>query len=291
MRVLVTGASGLLGTALATELRNRGHIVVGVSRAQMPAVDIEVRGDFREPSTLERCDEHSVDAVVHLAAEVGGCTEEAGFEVNVEGTRRLLRHFLERGVSQFVVASSIAAAVGLDRDVVPSRLPVKDSAVSIATDGYGLSKWLMEQVVFYFNRQFPESAFFLPRIGVVLKPDSPAASKETVAKALFPLVSLTTIALEDVVRAFIAALEAVLSPGVHRYNLVSPWIRSPFPVLETLPLLYPNINLAADVSHYSQPEAAYASFFESTLVWEFLGIEPTIDPRGMTRTEEGKMNR
>ena len=33
MKVLVTGASGLIGSALASELRVRGHEVLGVSRS------------------------------------------------------------------------------------------------------------------------------------------------------------------------------------------------------------------------------------------------------------------
>jgi len=280
----VTGASGLVGSALSNGLRERGHVVIGLSRSEMSGVDIEVRGDFRHPESLEEATSHSVDAVVHLAAEVGGCTEQAGMEVNVEGTRRLLRHCLDSGIRRFAIASSIAAAIGLDRRVVPERLPVGDSTDSIATDAYGISKWLMEQLVFYFQRQVPDAMVFMPRIGVVVKPDAAPASIETVQRALFPLISLSTIALEDVVRSFIAALEGPLRPGVHRFNLVSPILRSPLTVQETLPLLFGDQPFSADLSWYDQPGREHASFFESERVWEFLALRPHVDPRTMTST-------
>lgn len=281
MRVLVTGASGLVGSALSSALRQRGHVVIGLSRSEMSEVDNEVRGDFRDAESLAEATSHSIDAVVHLAAEVGGCSEQAGIEVNVEGTRRLLRHCLDSGIRRFAIASSIAAAIGLDRSLVPERLPVGDSAESIATDAYGISKWLMEQLIFYFQRQVPDAMVFMPRIGVVVKPDAPPASIETVQRALFPLISLSTIALEDVVRSFIAALEGPHTPGVHRFNLVSPLLRSPLTVQETLPLLFGDQEITADLSWYGEPGREHASFFESERVWEFLALHPHIDPRTM----------
>jgi uncharacterized protein (TIGR01777 family) len=68
LRLFVTGASGLLGRALSSELAQE-HEVVGLSRAAQESDDVSwVLGDPREPGpwTQEAC---AADAVVHLAGE------------------------------------------------------------------------------------------------------------------------------------------------------------------------------------------------------------------------------
>jgi uncharacterized protein (TIGR01777 family) len=73
MKVLVTGASGLIGAALCDSLRARGEEVVGLSRdpARARAADPGVEWRAWEP-TLERPDPDAfegVDGVVHLLGE------------------------------------------------------------------------------------------------------------------------------------------------------------------------------------------------------------------------------
>ena len=65
MKVLVTGASGLIGSALANELRVRGHEVLGVSRSPSAG---SIGWHQMTPEFME-----NVDAVVNLAGEtIGG---------------------------------------------------------------------------------------------------------------------------------------------------------------------------------------------------------------------------
>ena len=89
MRVAVTGTSGLLGGALARELRTRGHEVLRLVRRR-PEADDEALW-FPEVDTDSL---HGVDAVVHLVGEplVGKWTthqREAIRESRVHGTRLL----------------------------------------------------------------------------------------------------------------------------------------------------------------------------------------------------------
>ncbi|MEW1805950.1 NAD-dependent epimerase/dehydratase family protein [Pseudarthrobacter sp. NPDC080039] len=111
MRVLVTGASGLLGRAVAGLLVHRGHAVTTFQRrpsgvdgatdqcgslTDNAAVGVAVRG---------------AEAVVHLAAKVSFTGRADEFdEVNVEGTRRLLLAAREAGVGDFVFVSSPSVA-------------------------------------------------------------------------------------------------------------------------------------------------------------------------------------
>jgi uncharacterized protein (TIGR01777 family) len=67
MRVLVTGASGLIGTALAPVLRKQGHDVVSLTRSEARR-----GGEFRwdpEQGYVDPAALHSIEAVVHLAGE------------------------------------------------------------------------------------------------------------------------------------------------------------------------------------------------------------------------------
>ena len=108
MTVLVTGASGMLGRAVAETLRDRGERVRVFQRrpAGIPGVE-EVLGSLAFTSEVRRaCD--GISGVVHLAAKVSMIGPEHEFvEVNVEGTRRLLD---AAGDRPFVFVSSPSVA-------------------------------------------------------------------------------------------------------------------------------------------------------------------------------------
>lgn len=72
MRILVTGASGWIGSATVAELLARGHDVVGLARSDASAAAVAslgadvVRGDLTDPASLTAA-AADVDAVAHLA--------------------------------------------------------------------------------------------------------------------------------------------------------------------------------------------------------------------------------
>ena len=115
--VLITGASGFIGRALAASMA-QGHEVVCMSRRD-PELGLPwVQGEFGSFEDLARLDDRSIDTVVHLASVTGGCSERDGILVNVEGTRCLMRYLIDRGCRKFVMASSIAA-VGFQSPAIP----------------------------------------------------------------------------------------------------------------------------------------------------------------------------
>jgi nucleoside-diphosphate-sugar epimerase len=112
MRVLVTGARGLLGSATARELVARGHDVTVLQRnsAGLGPDVTEVLGDVTDPGTVARA-MAGAEGVVHLAALVAMAGDWADFErVNVEGTRTVLRASRDAGVSRLVQVSSPSVA-------------------------------------------------------------------------------------------------------------------------------------------------------------------------------------
>ncbi|WP_432491057.1 NAD-dependent epimerase/dehydratase family protein [Kineococcus auxinigenes] len=113
MKILVTGASGMLGRETALALARRGEDVRVLQRrpAGLDGVQ-EVLGSVSDAAALERACE-GVDAVVHLAAKVSitGPHEEY-VETNVRGTERLLAAARAAGARRFVMVSSPSVAHG-----------------------------------------------------------------------------------------------------------------------------------------------------------------------------------
>ncbi|TFC99443.1 NAD-dependent epimerase/dehydratase family protein [Cryobacterium sandaracinum] len=111
MRVLVTGASGFLGRAVAAEIAAAGHEVRAFQRrpSGVPGVT-DLLGSVTAPAEARRA-VTGMDVVVHLAAKVSLAGSPAEFAaVNVGGTRTLLAAAADAGASRFVFVSSPSVA-------------------------------------------------------------------------------------------------------------------------------------------------------------------------------------
>lgn len=113
--VFLTGGTGFVGRQLLSALDASGDWcrVRCLTRRRPPQTDANARiqfvhGDLTEPETY-RAALRGCDVVLHLAATTGKAKPAAHFQVNAEGTRRLLQASRESGVSRFVHVSSIAA--------------------------------------------------------------------------------------------------------------------------------------------------------------------------------------
>ena len=111
MRVLVTGASGMLGGATARAIAAAGHDVRTFQRGPAHVDGAEdVRGSLTDPDAVAAAVE-GVEAVVHLAAKVSLAGDPAEFTaVNVDGTSTLLSAARRAGVRRFVHVSSPSVA-------------------------------------------------------------------------------------------------------------------------------------------------------------------------------------
>jgi nucleoside-diphosphate-sugar epimerase len=136
MRVLVTGAAGMVGRKLVERLARDGRLgdepitrltLVDVVSPERPAAGFAVEAiaaDLSAPGTAERLVESRPDIVFHLAAVVSGEAEadlEKGYRVNLDGMRALLDavRTLEPGTCpRFVFTSSIAVLGAPFPDVI-----------------------------------------------------------------------------------------------------------------------------------------------------------------------------
>jgi dihydroflavonol-4-reductase len=156
-RALVTGATGFLGFAVASELLDRGVSVVALSRGGELPGDLAdrgvsiVRGDLSDRFVL-RTALAGCDAVFHVAADVNMWKKRwlDSLEANVEGTRTLVDSCLESGITRFVFTSS-ASTLGKPWQQPPRALAMIDeqSAYNLAPLRmvYPHTKWLAEQLV------------------------------------------------------------------------------------------------------------------------------------------------
>jgi uncharacterized protein (TIGR01777 family) len=135
MRILITGASGLIGKELQKELGARGDELLLASRSEPRDerhIKWSVEDGFREED-MPRLE--GLDAVIHLAGEnVAGLrwTEEkkkAIRESRVEGTRRLVDTLarLENKPKVFLAGSAIGFYGDRDDDVMTESSPAGDN--------------------------------------------------------------------------------------------------------------------------------------------------------------------
>jgi nucleoside-diphosphate-sugar epimerase len=157
MRVLVTGASGFVGSTLCEELLRRGVETSALMRKTSTtdnlgaAAVIPVQGDLRNPESLEKA-VSEVDLIFHVAGVVAARSREHFFASNAEGTRNLLAAAKKSGrkLSRFVYVSSLAAA----GPSLPGRPHEEDDPNQPVSD-YGLSKLAGEGAVAEFRADFP----------------------------------------------------------------------------------------------------------------------------------------
>lgn len=110
MQVLVTGAGGFLGRALARQLSERGHRVIALVRRRVPELEALpgrcVLGDVRDGQALKHACE-GCQAVAHVAAKAGlESSWDEFYSTNVVGTLNVLEAARHAGVERFVYTSS-----------------------------------------------------------------------------------------------------------------------------------------------------------------------------------------
>lgn len=202
-RILVTGGGGFIGRHITAELISRNlqvrildaliDQVHGSAGVELPDGAELVKGDVRDPACVAKA-LNGIDAVLHLAAEVG--VGQSMYEIaryvgaNDLGTAVLLECLIKQPVQRIVVASSMSVyGEGMyvtadgrrvnDARRDPNRLrtglwdpisPGGDALVPVATDEqkavdlasiYALTKYAQERSVLIFGEAYGVEAVAL----------------------------------------------------------------------------------------------------------------------------------
>jgi len=111
VRVLVTGATSLIGRHVVDRLLARGDQVTVVQRRSSGRSDVtEILADLADPVASKPATEH-IEGVIHLAARVGITGSWSEFQsANIDATAHLLRAARSNGVHRFVHVSTPSVA-------------------------------------------------------------------------------------------------------------------------------------------------------------------------------------
>jgi len=173
-RILVTGASGLVGRAFLDAAGAAGHeIVAGDIRepARLPRNATFVRLDVRTNDPDRAIGEIRPAAVVHLASIVNppkDSTRALEYEVDVTGTGNVLAACAAHNVRRLVVTSS-GAAYGYHADN-PVPLTEQDATRGNAEFAYAHHKRLVEEMLLRARAEHPRLEQVVLRVGTVLGP-------------------------------------------------------------------------------------------------------------------------
>jgi nucleoside-diphosphate-sugar epimerase len=240
MTVLVTGGTGMLGSAVVRGLNRSGYDVVaadllpqlyflrgrGVREEDVDVVALDIAD---EQALNKLLSERDFSAVVHLAASVPpGCNNDpvAGTKANCLGAALLLEGCRRRGITRVIMASSIAM-YGSD----PATRQVTDSVADQYEEGeqpfspgsviYGAGKAYLEALGAHYARSYGmelaglRCAFIAsagrpsrPPLGAVTGEmiDAPACGRAV--RVPYGNSTLPWIYVEDVVAQFLTLLKA-----------------------------------------------------------------------------------
>ncbi|NLM26233.1 MAG: UDP-glucose 4-epimerase GalE [Firmicutes bacterium] len=159
MAILVTGGAGYIGSHTCVELLNSGYKLVVVDNLSNSKFEVinrikEITGkdfvfsqvDLLDQAALDKVFiDHPIEAVIHFAGlkAVGESVQVPlkYYHNNITGTLSLCQVMIDHNVKKLVFSSS-ATVYG-----VPEKVPIPEDAQVSATNPYGRTKLMIEQIL------------------------------------------------------------------------------------------------------------------------------------------------
>lgn len=262
MKILVTGATGKVGSRLTKRLAQRGDQVRALVRDEARAADLRedrielVRGDLLDVDSLAAA-VRGVDAVVHCAAFFRGATPEQAHAVNDLGTQHLAGAARAASVKRFIFTST-----GLVYWPNGGR-PAREDDPGAPIDGYPASKLAAERFLLAIEG-FDVRVLRLP---FVYGDGDPHIAEALPMMRGFPPAQRMSIGHHaDVAQAVARVLDAA-SPAHRIYNVVD----DEAPDLATL---FASVGAPPPDGSNAERARAFDALLDGRRIREDLGFKP-----------------
>ncbi len=174
MRVLVTGASGYIGSQLIEKLKLNPLIekIIAIDLKKNIKENEKVEffyKDVRDPEICTIIRIYQINVVVHLASIVNppkGMSREEQFSIDVKGTENILECAGKNMVQKFIITSS-GAAYGYYPD---NPIPIKESHPIRGNKefSYSYHKRLIEKKLEQYRKKYPLMKQYVFRVSTIL---------------------------------------------------------------------------------------------------------------------------
>jgi nucleoside-diphosphate-sugar epimerase len=213
MEILITGATGFVGSHVADRLIEQGHSVRALTRSTSSTKWLKdkpikvVQGNMLDVESLREAVE-GTDAVIHIAGTTAAKDKKGFYEGNQLSTRNLLEAVkrYNPGIKRFIHASS-QTAVGPSLD----GTPVTETTPPHPITTYGMSKRAAEEECERMREHFPITIL---RLAAVYGPRDTAILTvfQTIKQGIKPLIGfkdkfVNLVHVDDVVQSFLLSLE------------------------------------------------------------------------------------
>jgi len=143
MSILITGASGFVGTNLVKNLYGYGFSCESLDLGKIPDKEFKIAYHWNE---LAELDINHIDTIIHLAGKAHDTRNisdsQSYFDINVGLTQNIFDKFLESAASKFIFFSSVkAAAEKVSGD------PFSEDVIPHPVGPYGESKLKAEEYI------------------------------------------------------------------------------------------------------------------------------------------------
>jgi len=254
MRILVTGGSGKLGTAVVSGLTQAGHSVVNLDVAgeRGPGflrVDLTDYGQVVDAFSGVDDKYDAVDAVVHLAAiPAGGIqADSATFHNNMNATFNVFQAARRAGIEKIVYASS-ETLLGIPLDIDPAYLPLDEDFPSRPESMYAVTKHLEEELAQKLVRWDPKLSITALRFSnVMVEADYAGFEEFQDDPSLRRWNAWGYIDARDGAQAVLKALEAA-APGFDRFIIAAADTVMRTPSAELAAVGFPDVELTREVT-------------------------------------------
>jgi nucleoside-diphosphate-sugar epimerase len=189
-KILVTGATGQIGSELVPLLRSRSgkDNVIASGHRKRPSLELEdggpfVSGDVSDPIWLRSLiKKEGVTTIYHMASilsAIGEQDPQLAWQVNIQGLYNVLENAREHGTKVFWPSSIAVFGSGYPRDSTPQETVLLPSTM------YGVTKVAGELLCHYYHHKFGVDVRSVRYPGIISAATPPGGGTTDYAVAIF----------------------------------------------------------------------------------------------------------